>query len=187
MALPLLQTLSNAATARLVLLANHVIASEPAAVNKLKPHAGRRIDLHFRLPAGAAWATRLAEPLPRHVGLLITPAGLLEWTEPTIAADVAVPPSGGLSVTVDLPDPLQAVRLALRRERPPVTIEGDAALAEAVSWLMKNLRWDIEDDLARWLGMPPTQMLKTVAEGVKQALGRLRPGSPSDTSRGPGR
>lgn len=187
MALPLLQTLSNAATARLVLLANHVIASEPAAVGKLKPHAGRHIDLHFRLPTGAAaWATRLAEPLPRHVGLQITPAGLLEWTEPSIAADVAVTPPGGLSVTVDLPDPFQAVRLALKRERPPVTIEGDAALAEAVSWLMKNLRWDIEDDLARWLGVPPTQMLKTVAEGVKQALSRLRPGNPSDTFRGPG-
>lgn len=187
MALPLLQTLSNAATARLVLLANHVIASEPAAVLKLKPHAGHRIDLHFRLPAGAAWVTRLAEPLPKHVGLLITPAGLLEWTEPTISADTPVPPPGGLSVTVDLPDPFQALRLALKRERPPVTIEGDAALAEAVSWLMKNLRWDIEDDLARWLGVPPTQMLKTVAEGVKQALSRWRPGGASDASRGPGR
>ena len=184
---PLLQTLSNAATARLVLLANHVIHSETAAVQKLKPHAGRRIDLHFRLPANAAWAARLAEPFPRHVGLQITPAGLLEWTEPTIAADTPVPPAGGLSVTVDLPDPLQAVRLALKRERPPVTIEGDAALAEAVSWLLKNLRWDIEDDLARWLGVPPTQMLKTVAEGVKQALSRWRPGNPSDTFRGPGR
>lgn len=183
---PLLQTLSNAATARLVLLANHVIASEPAAVHKLKPHAGRRIDLHLRLPNGTAWATKLAEPLPRHVGLLITPAGLLEWAEPSIAADTPVPPSGGLSVTVDLPDPLQAVRLAFKRERPPVTIEGDAALAEAVSWLMKNLRWDIEDDLARWLGVAPTQLLKTVADGVKQALSRLRPGSATDAPRGSG-
>lgn len=183
---PLLQILSNAATARLVLLANHVIASEPAAVHKLKPHAGRRIDLHLRLPDSAGWASRLAEPLPRHVGLLITPAGLLELAEPTIAADTPVPPSGGLSVTVDVPDPLQAVRLALKRERPPVTIEGDAALAEAVSWLMKNLRWDIEDDLARWLGVAPTQLLKTVADGVKQALSRLRPGNAADAPRGSG-
>lgn len=184
---PLIQTLGDAATARLVLLANHVIASEPAAVLKLKPHAGHRIDLHLRLPASAGWAARLAEPLPRHVGLRVTPAGLLEQAEPTIAADSPVPPAGGLSVTVDLPDPFQAVRLALRRERPPVTIEGDAALAEAVSWLMKNLRWDIEDDLARWLGVPPTQMLKTAADSVRQALSRWRPGRASDAPRGPGR
>ena len=167
---PLLQTLSNAATARLVLLANHVIASEPAAVHKLKPHAGRRIDLHLRLPDSAAWATKLAEPLPRHVGLLITPAGLLEWAEPSIAADTPVPPNGGLSVTVDLPDPLQAVRLAFKRERPPVTIEGDAALAEAVSWLMKNLRWDIEDDLAGIVGPLPARQLGQFGRALRRTL-----------------
>ena len=76
-----------------------------------------------------------------------------------------------------MPPPWSALQLLIRRERPPVNIGGDAALAEAASWLMKNLRWDLEDDLARWLGTTPSQVLKSVGEQVKAAFGRLRPGT----------
>lgn len=178
MPVPLLSSLGSALVPRLVLLANHVIASEPAAVQRLKPYVGRRIDVHLRLPAHIPLFGRVAQALPRLVRLTVTPAGLLEWHETGVESPLGGDLNrSGLAVTVDLPDPLSAARMALRRERPPVSIEGDAGLAEAVSWLMKNLRWDLEDDLARWLGVPPAQLLKSVAEGVRQALGRWRPGA----------
>jgi ubiquinone biosynthesis protein UbiJ len=167
--------LNDAVIARVVLLANHVIASEPVAVQKLKPYAGRTIELRLLTKSSNSLLTTLSGWLPDQVLLQITPAGLLEWTPEPIA-----PPAtpGGLTVTVDVPDPLTALKLAFQRERPAVSIDGDAGLAEAVSWLMKNLRWDLEDDLARWLGTPPTQVLKAVSEAVKDTLSRFRPGAP---------
>jgi ubiquinone biosynthesis accessory factor UbiJ len=42
---------------------------------------------------------------------------------------------------------------------------------------MKNLRWDLEDDLARWLGTTPSQVLRGVGSQVRQAFSRWRPGS----------
>ena len=68
-------------------------------------------------------------------------------------------------------------RQALRGERPEVAIEGDAALAEVASWMMKNLRWDIQDDVARWMGTAPAEMLRTVGAGIKDSLQRWRPQS----------
>lgn len=186
MPFPLLNSLGTALVPRLVLLANHVIASEPAALQRLRPYAGRRIDVHLRTPAAPPLFERLAQVLAQKVRLVVTPAGLLEWHEAAVDSPLGDEANrAGLTVTVSLPQPLGALRMALRRERPDVVIEGDAGLAEAVSWLMKNLRWDIEDDLARWLGASPTQWLKSIAEGVRQALGRWRPGRPPGSGAGP--
>ncbi len=171
----LLSGLNDAVVTRVLLLANHVISSEPVAVQKLKPYAGRAIELRLLTKSSNSLLTTLSGWLPDQLSLQITPAGLLEWTPGAVNG---LPQAGGLTVTVAVPDPLSALRLALQRQRPDVTIEGDAGLAEAVSWLMKNLRWDLEDDLARWLGAPPTQVLKTVAEAVKDGLARWLPGAP---------
>ena len=103
--------------------------------------------------------------------LLITPAGLFELQEqPDQPA--------GLVLTVSLPDPFTLARKAIRGERPDVSIEGDAALAEAASWLMNHLRWDVQDDVARWMGTVPAEMLRTLGESVRQGLARWRPGAP---------
>lgn len=168
----LLSGLNDALIARLVLLANHVVASEPVAVQKLTPYAGRTLELRLMTKSSNSLLTALSSWIPDRVTLQITPAGLFEWL-----ADAPPALAGSLIVTVDVPDPIAAAKLAFRRERPAVTIEGDAGLAEAVSWLMKNLRWDLEDDLARWLGTPPTQVLRTIADGIREALARWRPGS----------
>lgn len=169
--------LSSAVTARLVLLANHVLSSEPVAVQKLQPFAGRRIGIQVTsVGSQTPFLRTLAAWLPQNVQLLITPAGLLELAEgPDLVTD-ALP---GLSVSVDVPPPWSALQMLVRKERPPVNIEGDAALAEAASWLMKNLRWDIEDDLARWLGATPSQVLRGLGSQVRQAFSRWRPGSTS--------
>ena len=48
-------------------------------------------------------------------------------------------------------------------ERPSVNIEGDSAFAADVSWLIENLRWDIEDDLARIVGQGPAHQISRAA------------------------
>lgn len=167
--------LTDAVLARLILLANHVLSSEPAATQKLQPFAGRSIDLHVSTsPSTPPMLKTLAAWLPEKVHLQITPAGLLERLD----APLAEPNGTGLRIAIEVPPPWSALQLLVKRERPQVSIDGDAALAEAASWLMKNLRWDLEDDLARWLGTPPAQILRGVAEQVRQALSRWRPGVP---------
>jgi len=167
--------LSGAATARLILLANHVLSSEPVAMQKLQPFSGRKITIKVTSTASQTPFLRtLAAWLPEQVQLQITPAGLLELVECTQTEADSLQ---GLSISVDVPPPWSALQLLIKRERPPVSIEGDAALAETASWLLKNLRWDLEDDLARWLGTTPSQVLSGVGSQVKQAFARWRPGS----------
>ncbi|MFT3857774.1 MAG: hypothetical protein QM742_09850 [Aquabacterium sp.] len=165
---------------RLTLLLNHVVSSEPVAMAKLKPHAGRTVDIR--------WTSSFQPPLPGFLSkgqpastpatptawrFMITPAGLFEAVDAAVPA--GLPTASGLTITIHLPDPLTLARLALRGERPEVNIEGDAALAEVASWMMKNLRWDVQDDLARWLGTAPAELLRTVGESVRQSLQRWRP------------
>lgn len=169
---------------RLTLLLNHIVSSEPVAAAKLQAHAGRTIDIRWDASAGAPLPGFLARMLPAGGGLpspwrfVITPTGLFEVVEPATApanTDTTVTTPNGLTITVRLADPLTMARLALKGERPDVAIEGDAALAEVASWMMKNLRWDIQDDIARWMGTAPAELLRTVGESIKQSLQRWRP------------
>ncbi len=174
--------LAPAALARLVLLLNHVVASEPQAGLRLRPHAGRTIDLRFSGNPLQQLPPMLAGLLPGGltpppVSLRVTPAGLFEVIEPAgKAADGTPldPETAGLTLTVRLDAPLAMLRQGLRGQRPEVQIEGDAALAETASWLMKNLRWDLEDDVARWLGHTPAELLRQMGEQVRQALQRFK-------------
>jgi len=176
---PLLTSwLGPAAFARLVLLLNHVVSSEPQAAARLRPHAGRTIDLRFTgnpapsWPMLAAWLPANLTPPP--LRLTVTPAGLFELAETPDAA-ATTGEAAGLTLTVALTDPVSMLRQGLRGERPDVQIEGDAALAETASWLMKHLRWDLEDDLARWLGHTPAELLRQWGGQVRQALLRFKP------------
>src|SRR3989344_655343 len=60
---------------------------------------------------------------------------------------------------------------------PAGLFEAVAELAEVASWMMKNLRWDIQDDVARFLGNTPAELLRKVGEGIREALQRWRPGN----------
>ena len=124
---------------RLVLLVNHVIAAEPAAVARLTPHAGRSVHIELAggpqlLPAVGPFAFR------------ITPAGLVEW----IREGAGVTPD--LRVAFDAANPALAFTRVVAGDRPQVVVSGDAAFASDVDWLIDNLRWEIEDDLARFVG-----------------------------------
>lgn len=188
-----LSWIGQLALPRLTLLLNHIVSSEPVATAKLQAHTGRTIDIR--------WDSSFKPPLPTFLTggqsgawqpapwrFVITPAGLFEAVENasgSVQADTNVTPQSGLIITVRLTDPLTMARQALRGERPEVNIEGDAALAEVASWMMKNLRWDVQDDVARWLGNTPAELLRTVGESIKQSLQRWRPqgGNRPGTSR----
>lgn len=143
-------SLGAAAMARITLLLNHVIAAETVATERLKPHAGRTVLLSW-----TGWPSLL--PPPPVVAFGVTPAGLLEWLgdEPPAAPD--------LRVSLDGSNPARLAAQWFAGERPSVNIEGDSAFAADVSWLIENLRWDIEDDLARIVGQGPAHQISRAA------------------------
>jgi len=165
---PMLDTLQQLAGSafmqRLTLWLNHVIASESAAVERLRPHAGRFIRLQ---PTG--WPS-LLPPLPS-LAFMVTPAGLLEWVQAP-AADTP-----DLQLGFDASNPARLFVEGLVGHRPAVSVVGDAALATDVNWLMENLRWDVQEDLARFVGAGPAHELARVgswlAAGMREALGTL--------------
>jgi ubiquinone biosynthesis protein UbiJ len=193
-----LSWIGQLALPKLTLLLNHIVSSEPVAMAKLQAHAGRTVDIRWvspfspNLPGFLSRAGFSTQAAPAPWCFVITPAGLFEAVEAPVAqasngsatlgnGNVAGNGvgsgvgNGGLTITVHLPDPLTLARLALKGERPEVNIEGDAALAEVASWMMKNLRWDVQDDIARWLGTAPAELLRSVGGSIKQSLQRWRP------------
>lgn len=168
--------LTAAAVERLTLLANHVLQAEPVACARLKAHAGRVVELQLR-----GWPS-LLPPLPP-LRFEITPAGLLEWLGDAPAADAS------LVVGVDASNPIALAARMLGGERPAVELQGDAALASDVNWLIENVRWDVRDDLQRVVGPMAAEQAgrigSTVARGLHEALrwlstqasGRAGPGA----------
>ena len=143
---------------RLVLLINHVLSREPAAMERLRPLAGQ--SLCVTLLGQPAWAPQLP-PL----ALGVSPAGLFErLDEPGVAP---------LRIEIDGSQPLQSALAAFKGERRGITVSGDVAMASAVNWLFENLRWDLGDELARLVGPAPAHMLEQAAQGLRAALGRL--------------
>lgn len=158
-----------AVTARLLLLANHVLLAEPAAVERLRAHRGRSLRLEWGVEAGP-W------PSPPPLHLRVSPAGLLE------PADDASPAAAELRVRVALPPPLQFVGLWLAGERPAVTVEGDAQFAADVAWLGEHLRWDLAHDLDRLLGPAAAHGLVRLLGGTRAALAELVRGARRPTA-----
>lgn len=164
---------------RVTLLLNHVLASEPAATYRLKTHAGKRIALRLD-----GWPSLLPTVPPLAFG--ITPAGLLEWdgSESVPAAEAQ------LQVTVDASNPALALMQGLTGQRPRIEVAGDAALASDVNWLFENLRWDVQDDLARVVGDVPAReiarfggWMAIALRELVQRLSRLAPGASEPPAR----
>lgn len=145
-----------AVQARLVLLLNHVISREPAAAERLKAHAGRRVRI--APPALAGWLPALPDTT-----LAVTPAGLVE-----VDAACAEP---DLELRFAMPDLPQLLATLAGQAQPAVQIDGDAALAGDIRWLVDHLRWDIEADLAGLIGPAPAHQL---AEWGRAAAAALR-------------
>jgi len=152
------QVFANAALPRLVLLVNHVLASEPVATERLRRHGGRSVRLTLE-----GWPGVLPPPPDLRFG--ITPAGLLEWLEPDGSAAAA-----DLNISVDAGNPGRALLQGLMGKRPAVNVAGDAAFAADVSWVIDNVRWDVRDDVARLFGELPAGELARQARAVADAL-----------------
>jgi len=107
---------------------NHLLAREQWARERLAPFSGRRV--RFRLA-----------PLP-DLALQIVESGQVERCA-----------AGDFALTITIP-PAAVPRIVARDESVlrEVGLDGDAALANAVFFLFRNLRWDVEEDLSRIVG-----------------------------------
>lgn len=133
---------------RLVLLVNHVLMQESEAQARLGRQAGKVLEAHWR-----AFSLRVAA----------TRAGLFELVA---AGDTPA----DLSLTLTEESPLQLARGALRGDKPPVHIAGDVQFAAEINWLVDNVRWDAEEDLARLVGDAPAHAMSDAARRMFAAL-----------------
>ena len=101
-----------------------------------------------------------------------TPAGLWELA-PSATPD--------LLLTVTDTSPLDLARSAMQGDRPAVRIEGDVQFAAEVNWLVDHVRWDVEEDLSRFVGDAAAHTLvraaSTAAHGLRAFVGKVSGGS----------
>lgn len=133
---------------RLVLFLNHVLMQEPQAMERLRRQRGKVLQAH--------WG-RLS------LSLQATPAGLLS-TAPEA-------PTPDLRVTLTQSSPVALAQTLASGEKPAVDIQGDVQFAADIAWLVDNIRWDVEEDLSRFVGDAAAH---TLVEGAKATLTRLR-------------
>jgi ubiquinone biosynthesis protein UbiJ len=133
---------------RLVLLFNHVLMQETEAQARLARQAGKVVEAHWR-----GFSLRVAA----------TRAGLFELVAPGDAA-------ADLTLTLTEESPLGLARVALRGEKPPVHIAGDVQFAAEISWLVDNVRWDAEEDLARLIGDAPAHAMADAGRRMLSAI-----------------
>jgi ubiquinone biosynthesis accessory factor UbiJ len=164
--------LAQQVLARVTLVLNHVIASEPEAMAKLRPYVGRSIRLVWL--GRPAWLPAWL-PLPPEAQWQVSAAGLLDL----LPGDAGAAEEGGLRVALDgraLLDWGLAPAGAAAGTAPPLDVQGDAGFAGALSWLAQHLRWDIEDDLARVVGDRPARALAQAGQALVGGLRRLAAG-----------
>jgi ubiquinone biosynthesis protein UbiJ len=144
---------------RLTLVFNHVLASEPVATDRLRPHAGRCLQLVLQ-----DWPTLLPEPPV--LAWRVTAAGLLEWAG-------ELPPMD-LTVRLDASNTALLLARTVGGATPAVQIEGDAQLAGDINWLVENLRWDVAADLERLFGPSVAHQIhqfgSALATGIRAAV-----------------
>lgn len=158
------ELLLPAVQGRLLLLVNHVVSREPAARERLAAHGGKRLCV--RLVDAPGWWPALP---PLHTA--VTPAGLFDSSA---EAGMAEP---DLTLSVTPPTPARWLDIAAGRGLPEVRIEGAADLAADMHWLVDNLRWDLEGDLAQAIGPMPARVVMSVGRAGAHTLRRTVAGA----------
>jgi len=132
---------------------NHLIQVEPWAQARLRVHSGAQV----RIDAG-----------PFVLNLEIDERGLFLVSETGLEPDVSI------TLPSDLP-----VRLLIdnRNLFSSVKLGGAADIAESLAFVLRNLRWDAEADLAQLLGDIPARRLarlaKALALAIQNVVGRV--------------
>jgi ubiquinone biosynthesis accessory factor UbiJ len=133
---------------------NHLLSQQPFAAERLRPFAGKSVEI--RCP-----------PLPR-LQVTILESGLLERSPDGAASTLLVKLKPG------------ALPLLLARDeaaRGQIEIDGPADIAGAVDALFRDLGWDFEEDLSRVFGDVVAHRLasggKAFAAWQREALTRL--------------
>jgi len=132
---------------KLVLLINHVLGQEPAALERLRRQKGQCVQLSWR-EYRLQWR--------------ITPAGLLERADTQSSAD--------LHLHINQDSPFSLAQALAKGEKPPMRIDGDVMLAADINWLVDHVRWDIEEDLSRVFGDATAHQTALVAKRAVSAL-----------------
>ena len=141
------QWLVDEAQHRAVLFINHILMQEKEATDRLARQKGKVVRLDWRTFS---------------LQLLITPAGLLDRSAVSAAPDLQ------LQITDE--SPLDLARTALRGDKPAIRIEGDVQLAAEINWLADNVRWEVEEDLARLIGDAPAHVVADIARRASEAI-----------------
>ncbi|MFT3848414.1 MAG: hypothetical protein QM739_06955 [Propionivibrio sp.] len=113
---------------------NHLLTGEAWALQRLQAFAGQTLSIGFG---------RLTLPLR------IDTNGLVVEHKPSDAPVAESPPAVMITLPADTPARLILDRGSLLGS---AHISGSAELAECLSFVFKNLRWDVEYDLARVVG-----------------------------------
>lgn len=131
----------------------HLLSRENWARERLRPFAGAVV----RIDGG-----------PLTFALRIDEHGLLVDAAPAAAADVTLtlPDNAPLRLLLDRTSLFAGIRLA-----------GSADIAEALAFVFRNLRWDVEEDLARVVGDIPAYRLSRIGRQLgsqaRDGAGRL--------------
>ena len=133
---------------RLILLVNHVLQAEPEATQRLSRHANKSIQVQLK---------------PIALQVRITPVGLLEVEVGDGKPD--------LSLELKSERWSEAAKAVRAGAQPDVHLYGDVLLAAEIGWLRENVRWDVEEDLARLLGDGPATLF---VGGARRMLDALR-------------
>lgn len=132
---------------RIVLLLNHVLQQEPAAMERLVRQKGNVVRIQWQQV---------------QLNLMATPAGLLDLAGPGQAPD--------LTLVMTQESPFAIAQTLMQGEKPAVRVEGDVQLAAEVNWLADHVRWDAEEDLSRIVGDAPAHMMVQGAQAMAKAL-----------------
>lgn len=122
---------------------NHLLVQSEWAVLRLRPFSGARV----RMGVGTLF-----------VHLCITETGTFEACDPAEMPDVSItlPSDTVLRAVTDRQSIFQAAKLS-----------GSADLAEALGFVFRHLRWDMEADLARVLGDIPARRLTLLQQSLQ--------------------
>lgn len=132
-----------------VAVLNHLLGGAAWARERLVVHPGKIVRLH-------------AEPVD--ILIAIAPEGWVGAAPAGAAPDI--------TLSVPLGETVHFLAGDASRAMNAVRVEGSAELADAFGFVLRNLRWDVEEDLSRVLGDIAARRLVLSARALATAAGR---------------